>query len=292
MSSRSAMALRRVAGDRPRTCRRATEREPTGCAVSTYSAMTASSTWRRRRSSAASDMIHSTSSQELHEEGVGEEKARLGESGPAALGDEKSALRPGREHSAEAGAIDGHALLHPLGGHALAHPEAEHEPLGHALARRQGLMGVHRREAARDHGRPAIDAFDVGVAHVAEVAAGPGPEAQVLLGAPVDLVVRGAVAGAGVVRDFVVLVARVCRELRHEPVLGGRGLLRGHEDWTFALLGRWGPSPTTSCGSQGGHAARVPEAALVEREGIGGAGIRLPAQHAFYRGLPGPEIGP
>src|SRR5438034_10420922 len=141
-------------------------------------------------------------------------------------------------------------------------------------------------------------------------------------------------AGAGIVRDFVVLEACLRRELRHQPILGGRDLLRGHEDWTFtrlgrwgpsptascgsnlwtfarlgrwgpspttscgsnlwtfARLGRWGPSPTTSCGSHYGHAARVPEAALVEHESIGGEMIRLPAQHAFDRGLPGRQIEP
>ncbi|HWN91772.1 MAG TPA: coproporphyrinogen-III oxidase family protein, partial [Verrucomicrobiae bacterium] len=68
------------------------------------------------------------------------------------------------------------------------------------------------------------------------------------------------------------------RELRHPPILGGRGLLRRDEYWSLA-------SPC-------GHAARVPEAALVEGEGIGGEVIRLPAQHAFDRGLPGREIEP
>jgi len=42
------MALRIVAGDRPGMWRREMEREPTGWAVSTYSAMIAKRTWRRR----------------------------------------------------------------------------------------------------------------------------------------------------------------------------------------------------------------------------------------------------
>src|SRR5437867_2997026 len=99
-------------------------------------------------------------------------------------------------------------------------------------------------------------------------------------------------AGAGKDRDYVVLEACLRRELRHQPILGGRDLLRGHEYRRFARLGRWGPSPTTSCGSHYGHAARVPETALVERESIGGEMIRLPAQHAFDRGLPGRQIEP
>src|SRR5262245_41011059 len=50
MSSRSAITFRIVAGDRPRICRRAIAREPTGSAVRTYSAMTATSTSRLRLS--------------------------------------------------------------------------------------------------------------------------------------------------------------------------------------------------------------------------------------------------
>ena len=51
------MALRMVAGDSPRMWRRETEREPTGWAVSTYSAMTARSTWRRRWSRTGGAMV-------------------------------------------------------------------------------------------------------------------------------------------------------------------------------------------------------------------------------------------
>src|SRR4029453_15823866 len=44
------MALRMVAGESPRMWWRAMEREPTGSARSTYSAITARRTWRRRSS--------------------------------------------------------------------------------------------------------------------------------------------------------------------------------------------------------------------------------------------------
>src|SRR3989442_1610055 len=166
MSSRSAMALRMVAGDRPRTCRRATEREPTGCAVSTYSAMTASSTWRRRGSSAGSDMM---------------------------------------------------------------------SPI------------LHRHRSSMKRASERRKPGSVRRAPPPSVTGSPPP-------------------------------ARLPRELRHPTILGGRGLLRRDDWWSFA--------------SRCGHAARVPEAALVEREGIGGEVIRLPAQHALDRGLPGREVEP
>jgi hypothetical protein len=49
--------LRMVAGDNPGMWRREMEREPTGWAVSTYSAMTARSTCRRRGSRVGGDIL-------------------------------------------------------------------------------------------------------------------------------------------------------------------------------------------------------------------------------------------
>src|SRR5262245_8920850 len=95
MSSRSAMALRMVAGESPRMWRRATAREPTGSAVCTYSAITAMRTSRLRWSRAKAlilSRLHQSAGaikdcgpggeaglQELREEGVGDEEAGLGQ---------------------------------------------------------------------------------------------------------------------------------------------------------------------------------------------------------------------
>src|SRR5215468_8036288 len=97
MSSRSAMTLRMVAGESPRMWRRAIAREPTGSAVRTYSAMTATRTSRLRWSRAGGAIrAHSTLRmhgpagqtpilEQLHEEGVGEQEAGLRELQAAGL---------------------------------------------------------------------------------------------------------------------------------------------------------------------------------------------------------------
>src|SRR5678815_2826543 len=99
MSSRSAMTLRIVAGDRPRMWRRAMDRDPTGSAVCTYSAMIAISTSRLRRSRSCSLMVSGPSLQQLHEERVGQEEALLGEARAAAVLDEEAAHAPRGEES-------------------------------------------------------------------------------------------------------------------------------------------------------------------------------------------------
>src|SRR5919201_2719575 len=109
MSSRSAMTLRIVAGDRPRICRRAIAREPTGSAVRTYSAMTATNTSRLRvsRTSTAIAMLFYTAwsaaflegrsdgSEQLDEKPVREQEARFGEVHPLTVIDEEALLLPG-----------------------------------------------------------------------------------------------------------------------------------------------------------------------------------------------------
>src|SRR5678815_6188634 len=97
MSSRSAMTLRIVAGDRSRMWRREMDRDPTGSAVCTYSAMIAISTSRLRRS--RSLMMCGPSLQQLHEERVGQEEALLGEARAAAVLDEEAAHAPRGEES-------------------------------------------------------------------------------------------------------------------------------------------------------------------------------------------------
>ena len=119
-----------------------------------------------------------------------------------------------------------------------------------------------------DHGAVALNRLDVAVAHVAEIPAGARPQAQILLGVPVDLVVPGAVPRARVVGHLVVLESRLRRELGEAPVLRGGGLLGRHA----------------------GHSGRVPETALVEGEGIRREMVGPPVERLLDRGLPGGQI--
>ena len=142
-------------------------------------------------------------------------------------------------------------------GHAVAQPEAQDQALGQALARRQRLVGPDGKLPALDEGAVALDRLDVAVAHVAEEAGGARAEAEVLLGAPVDLVVGRAPSRAGVVGDLVVLEAGLRGQPREPRVLRG---------------------DSSSPGGSPVHAGRVPEAALVEGERVGGEVIGLPAR--------------
>src|SRR6185503_12075421 len=111
MSSRSAMTLRIVAGDRSRMWRREMDRDPTGSAVCTYSAMIAISTSRLRWSRSRSLMMRGSSLQQLHEKRVGQEEAFLREARAAAVLDEKAALPPCGEERGQSPGLEADALV-------------------------------------------------------------------------------------------------------------------------------------------------------------------------------------
>src|SRR5215510_13618556 len=87
ISSRSAMTLRIVAGDRCGKWRLESAREPTGSAESTYSRIKATSTSRCRASI-------SLILQQVDKQRVGEQESRLGQSRPPALDQQMAGALP------------------------------------------------------------------------------------------------------------------------------------------------------------------------------------------------------
>src|SRR5262245_19267768 len=175
------MTLRMVAGDSPRIWRRAMDRDPTGSAVCTYSAMIAISTSRLRRSRSRSLMRGGLSLQQLHEERVGQQKPLLGEAGTAVLLHEKAALPPRGEARRQVAGLEPDALVEPPHGDAVGEAEPQDEALGHPLAGAQHLVCPHGSGAALDEGAVPLDGLHVGVAHVAEEARRAGAQREVLL---------------------------------------------------------------------------------------------------------------
>src|SRR5581483_7000297 len=218
-----------VAGDSPRMCRRATAREPTGSPVSTYSAMTARSTCRLRLSRTGPLMdAPILLLEQVGEQRIREQEARLGEPHAPVVLDEKPPLSPGVERLGQAAALERAALGEVVGRHAVARAQSEHEPLGQGLARSQHLVAVERQPPGLREPRVALHRLDVGVAHGAEEAARARARTEILLPAPVALVVARAMARTRVARDLVVLVARLRGRAGERPVLGGDGLLGRH----------------------------------------------------------------
>src|SRR6266498_1900331 len=82
--------------------------------------------------------------EQLDEERVGEQEARLGEAHTRGVFQEEAALLPGVEESGQARRLERDPLLDPGSRDAVARAEAEDEPLGHPLPRRQGLVTPHR----------------------------------------------------------------------------------------------------------------------------------------------------
>src|SRR6266498_1494592 len=271
MSSRSAMTLRMVAGERPRMCRRATAREPTGSAVRTYSAMTATKTSRLRRSRVCVTISsYLTRSEQLDEQGVGEQEPRLGESDATTLVDEQPLLLPRLEERGQASRLERDPLLDPRPRNAVSGAEAEDEPLGQPLPRRQRLVASHRKLRGFGESAVPLDRLHVDVAHVAQKAGRARSEPEVLFRAPVDLVVGRPPARPRVVGDLVVLVAGLSGRVDEAPVLVGHGVF---------------PREPLD-------ARRVPEAALVESERVGGEVVGLPLDQPAHRRLPGVRIEP
>src|SRR5262245_24757760 len=275
MSSRSAITLRIVAGERSRMWRRATEREPTGSALSTYSAMMAIRTCRLRSSREASAMLRvsfyeggaessaapagmpransrrrtaaggtAARSEQLGEQRVGEEEAVLGEARPPGGDLEEPALAPGREHVGEPAALERDALVEPRLGNAVGHAQAEDQALAQPLPLGERLVRGDRQHAGLQRRAVPLQRLRVRIPHRPEKATRTRPEPEVLLGAPVDLVVGGPAARPREVGDLVVLEAGVPGARDEPPVLRRHGVLRG----------------------QPGHRAGAPQAALVERE--------------------------
>ena len=119
------MTLRIVAGDRPRRWRRAMDRDPTGSAVCTYSAMIAISTSRLRRSRSRSLMMRALSLQQLHEKRVGQEEALLGDARATGVLDEEAALSPRGEDRGQSPGLEADALVEPGRRHAVDQAQAQ-----------------------------------------------------------------------------------------------------------------------------------------------------------------------
>src|SRR5262245_19690915 len=114
------MTLRSVAGDRAGKCRRASTRDPTGSAVSMYSRIRAIRTSRCRASirffvTIGTDEVKITagreprSSEQLHEQRVGQQESLFAEPRPAIHHLQQAALAPGL-HAARKGHVGGDAL--------------------------------------------------------------------------------------------------------------------------------------------------------------------------------------
>src|SRR5437879_63180 len=180
MSSRSAITLRIVAGEKCGKWRFESTREPTGSAESTYSRMRAIRTSRCRASIYL--ML-----QQVDEQRVRDDESRLRQPRAGAVQPQVTGLSP-RLDPARQGGLARRAL-------------------GQTLARREPLGGLHGQRGGLDGGTPARERLDVTVAHVADEAAAAGAGGEVLAGAPVAEVVPRAAAGARVVGDLVVLEA-------------------------------------------------------------------------------------
>src|SRR5262249_18649535 len=113
-----------------------------------------------------------------------------------------------------------------------------------------------------------LDWLHVDVPDISEETRGAGPEAEVLLGAPVDLIVVRSSPGAGVVGDLVVLVAGLAGQGNQTPVLRPEFVAR------------------PGCLVAGG----VPEAPLVQSQRVGGEVIGPPADDAAHRRVPGRRV--
>src|SRR5262245_21309700 len=140
------MTLRIVAADRPRMCRRATAREPTGSAVCTYSAITAISTSRLRRSRGGTLIVppYATPLQQFDKERIGEKEARFGETEATGVLDQEFARLPVLQQSGQPPALERDALVDPGGRHTIGGAQAQHESLGQSLSSRQDLVAANR----------------------------------------------------------------------------------------------------------------------------------------------------
>jgi hypothetical protein len=184
--------------------------------------------------------------------------------------DEESALAPRRQQPGQAPRLDRDALLDPHLRDAVAGAEAEDEPLGQPLPRRQGLVTAHRTPPGFGESAVPLDRFQVDVAHTAQEARGARPEPEVFFGAPVDPVVGRPPPGPRVVGDLVMLVVSRSGGVDEAPVLLDHRIFR----------------------RQPLHSCRVPEATFVEGEGVGGKVVGFPLDHAPHRRVPGVGVKP
>src|ERR1700675_304563 len=123
------------------------DRDPTGSAVCTYSAMIAISTSRLRRARACSLMMRGPSLQHLHEERVGQEEPLLGEARADAVLDEEAAPAPRGEERGQTPRLEADSLVEPGAGNAVDEAQAQDETLGDSLPGREHLWRRDRRAA-------------------------------------------------------------------------------------------------------------------------------------------------
>src|SRR5262245_27603078 len=107
-------------------------------------------------------------SQQLDEERVGVEEASLGQSDAPLLLDEQAILHPRVDEPALPPVAERDPLLDPGLRNAVARPEAQDEPFGQSLSRREGLVAPHREALVFAERAVPVDRLHVDVAHVAE----------------------------------------------------------------------------------------------------------------------------
>src|SRR5215831_6756564 len=199
MSSRSDITLRMVAGESPRMCLRAIAREPTGCAVWTYSAITAIRTSRLRLSRGGVIPVapYVTRLQQFHKERVGQEEPRLREAHPSGVLDDELSLPPRVEHGGQPSGLQVEALREPVGGNAVGETQSQDQPLRQALSPRQRLVAFDGELVSRHERGVPLHRLRVRIADVAQESTRARPQPHVLPGVPVDLVVRRAPARPG-----------------------------------------------------------------------------------------------